>query len=88
MNDHALDQAIALVDRMGRALVAMSAPDVEHRALRSRFSRRGVCTVYPEGEHGATCQEWRALIVEADRFLTEHKARRIVQADLFDEVDE
>jgi len=65
-------RTLDLLTRCSAMIASFEAPDGEHRALKSAYSRRGVCTILKHG-HLDTCLAWRALIVEIEAFLTEHE---------------
>jgi hypothetical protein len=76
-------ETVVLMSRLLDALVAFEAPDHDHRALRSMFSRKGVCETVQRG-HSPICLEWRALIVEAVAWLEQHDQPEPRQTTLFD----
>lgn len=63
----ALLSAREVIRAQTRVLLAMRSPDGKHRALRSAYSPRGVCEVYPAGQHSHLCTDfWDGLRDGAD----------------------
>ena len=79
-----MDADVALMTRLYAALCAMESPDGQHRALRSQYSRRGVCETVQGDRHSSLCQEWRSLIVDVDRWLTAQEEPAVVQAEMLE----
>jgi hypothetical protein len=51
-------EARGLIARLTAMLLEMRSPDGLHRCLRSTYSMRGTCEVYPKGQHSPLCQEY------------------------------
>lgn len=59
-----------LIERLAAVAFAFTAPDREHLALRSPYSRLGVCTI-AQGRHTDACLAWREALADAVAYLDE-----------------
>lgn len=69
--------ALDLLRRCAAMLVTFESPDGEHKALRSSYSSRGCCEIYPKGTHSDLCLAYRALFTDVEAYLFEHAERQV-----------
>lgn len=62
-----------LIAQLATMLAEFASPDGQHRALRSIYSPKGVCQVYPAGRHSGLCLSMFAVLREAADYLDEHR---------------
>jgi hypothetical protein len=75
-------EARELIARLTAMLLEMRSPDGLHRCLRSTYSARGTCEVYPKGQHSPLCLEMFALLDEVADWWEAHPEPQ--QAALFE----
>ncbi len=69
-----------LILRLLAVATELHAPDPGCRALRSIYSRRGVCTTLPAGTHHPLCDAWNAAICDARDWLDAPRQLDLLEA--------
>jgi hypothetical protein len=61
-----------LIARLTAVVKSFVSPDGGHRSLRSIYSPRGTCEVYPKGQHSGLCHEMFDTLEAAADWLEAH----------------